>query len=83
MMTEKGPFGEGSQLASLSLPGDSFWISSVNPPSVSLLNSDSIVELSKYRFSGLATSRQDGCSYIVNDQKELTGGNWPAANLIV
>ena len=26
MITENGPFGAGSQLASLSLPGDSFWI---------------------------------------------------------
>jgi hypothetical protein len=27
----KGPFGTGSQLASLSAPGVSFWTSSVNP----------------------------------------------------
>jgi len=29
----KSPFGEGSQLASLSLPGDSFWKYSVSEPS--------------------------------------------------
>jgi hypothetical protein len=27
MITENGPFGAGSQLASFSLPGDSFWTS--------------------------------------------------------
>jgi hypothetical protein len=32
-MTENGPFGAGSQLASLSLPGDSFWMVSVSPRS--------------------------------------------------
>ena len=43
----KGPFGAGSQLASLSLPGDSFWMISVSPPSASFLNCGSIGELTR------------------------------------
>src|ERR1700721_1659511 len=41
-----GPIGAGSQLASLSLPGFSFWISNVKPPSASCLNCGIIVEFS-------------------------------------
>src|ERR1700733_5116685 len=42
-----GPCGAGSQLASLSLPGLSLWISNVRPPSASRLNCGIIGELSR------------------------------------
>ena len=59
---KKGPLGAGSHLASFSLPGDSFWISNVSPPSASRLNCGNIAEFSRYRLSGLAESRLAGSS---------------------
>src|SRR6516165_1088699 len=40
-----GPLGAGSQLDSLSLPGESCWMYSVTPPSASRFKSGSIGEL--------------------------------------
>ena len=40
-----GPFGAGNQFASWSLPGDSFWINSVTPPSASRWRCGNIGEL--------------------------------------
>lgn len=44
---KNGPFGAGSQLDSLSLPGESCWIENVKPLSASRLNCGNIDELSR------------------------------------
>src|ERR1700720_4246619 len=83
MTTRNGPSGAGSQLVSLSAPGDLFWKYSVNPPSASFLNCGIIGELSKYRLSGLSTINCAGKSYMVIDQNALTGGNWSGVKRMV
>ena len=45
MTAKNGPFGAGSQFASLSAPGEAFWTYSVMPPSASRLRFGSIGEL--------------------------------------
>src|SRR5262249_58618403 len=71
-----GPFGAGSQLASLSLPGDSFWKYSVREPSS--LNFGLSRGLTVNRFSGLGTRHQPwSISYMVIDQKPSNGGAYP------
>ena len=45
MAWQNGPFGAGSQLASLSLPGDSFWMIQRQPAVGIRLNCGSIGEL--------------------------------------
>jgi hypothetical protein len=76
----KSPVGAGSQLASLSLPGDSFWKYNVREPSelyLSLLRG-----LTVNLFSGLGTNHHPwSISYIVIDQKAFTGGISPLAKV--
>src|SRR6516164_8220709 len=74
-----GPLGAGSQLDSLSLPGESCWMYSVRPPSASRFIPGSIGELIRYRLRGFVTNSLDGSSYIVSDQNALTGGDCPGA----
>src|SRR5262249_46326369 len=77
-----GPFGAGSQLASLSLPGDSFWKYSVREPSELYLGLSR--GLTVNRFNGLGTNHQPwSISYMVIDQKPLTGGVWPLGKVSV
>src|SRR5262245_18588912 len=76
------PLGAGSQFASLSLPGDSFWTYSVSEPSA--LYFRSLRGLTVNLFSGLGTNHQPwSISYAVIDQKALTGGNWPMGKVSV
>ena len=76
----KSPFGAGSQLFSLSLPGDSFWNISVSEPSA--LNAGLFRMLAANRLSGFGTNHQPlSISYIVIDQKPFTGGVSPLANV--
>src|SRR5690242_627794 len=68
------PRGAGSQLASLSLPGDAFCIRMSSDPSA--LNLNAFLGLTVYLFSGLSTKKYLA-SYIVTDQKPFAGGVWP------
>src|SRR5438094_10216084 len=77
------PFGAGSQLASLSAPGESFWICSVREPSAFFFMPDSIGELIRYRLIGFSISNWLLPSYIVTDQTASTGGYCPAATVTV
>ena len=78
----KSPFGAGSQFASRSLPGDSFWKYSVSEPSG--LYFGLLRRLTVNLFSGLGTNHQPlSISYIVIDQKALTGGVSPFAKVSV
>src|SRR5262245_32074799 len=76
------PFGAGSQLDSLSLPGDSVWKYSVVDPSgfvFRLLRGLTVNLLSLF-----GTNHQPwSIWYIVIDQKPLTGGVWPLAKVSV
>src|SRR5262249_9608451 len=77
-----GPFGAGSQLASLSLPGGSFWKYSVREPSALYFGLSR--RLTVNRFSGLGTNHQPwSISYMVIDQKPSTGGVWPLGKVSV
>src|SRR5262245_62706254 len=81
-MGRKSPFGAGSQLASLSAPGDSLWKYSVNEPSS--LNLGLLRMLTVNLFIGLGTNHQPSSIwYMVIDQKPSTGGVWPFATLSV
>src|SRR5262245_9137831 len=76
------PLGAGSQLASLSLPGDSFWKYSVSDPSGLYLRL--LRGLTVNLLSGFGTNHQpSSISYIVIDQNALTGGTWPLAKVSV
>src|SRR6516162_8280138 len=77
-----GPLGAGSQLDSLSLPGESCWMYSVRPPSASRFKSASIGELIRYRLRGFATSSLDGSSYIVSDQNALCFSQFPFSQVL-
>ncbi len=67
------PLGAGNQLASLSLPGDWFWKYNVNEPSA--LYFKSFRGLTVNLFSSFGTNHQPlPISYMVSDQKPLTGG---------
>src|SRR5215467_11087772 len=68
------PSGAGSQLASISLPGESRWMRMSSEPS--LLNFGSVRILAEYRLIGFFTKKYSAL-YIVTDQKPLTGGVWP------
>ena len=77
----KLPFGAGSQFASLSAPGDVAWNSSVMEPSglvVGLLRM-----LTVNLLSGFGTNHHPlSISYMVIDQKPLTGGSASFAKVI-
>src|SRR5262245_35192010 len=76
------PLGAGSQLASLSLPGDSFWKYSVSDPSALYLRL--LRGLTVNFLSGFGTKHQPwSISYIAIDQNALTGGSWPLAKVSV
>src|SRR5262245_2836376 len=76
------PFGAGSQLASLSAPGDSVWKYSVIEPSGFAFRS--LRGLTVNLLSGFGTNHQPwSIMYIVIDQKPLTGGVCPLANVRV
>src|SRR5262245_53638253 len=76
------PLGAGSQLASLSLPGESFWKKRVSDPSGLYLRW--LRGLTVNLFSGFGTNHQPwSISYIVIDQNALTGGTWPLAKVNV
>src|SRR4029077_8865693 len=76
------PVGAGSQLFSLSLPGDSFWKYSVSEPSALYLGLSR--GLTVKRLSGLGTNHQPPSTmYMVIDQKPLTGGVSPLAKVKV
>src|SRR5882757_5480182 len=77
------PFGAGSQLASLSAPGDLFWMYSVNEPSGFFFMPGSIGELIRYRLIGFSISSWLLPSYMVTDQKASTGGNRPDGKVMV
>src|SRR5437899_11004564 len=77
------PFGAGSQLDSLSAPGDLFWMYSVNEPSAFFFMPGSIGELIRYRLIGFSISNCVLPSYIVTDQKASTGGYSPAGQVTV
>src|SRR3954449_12435628 len=78
----KSPRGAGSQLLSLSAPGDSAWKYSVVDPSGLVLRL--LRGLTVNLFSGLGTNHQPwSISYIVMDQKPSTGGVRPAAKVSV
>src|SRR3954454_24462152 len=77
------PFGAGSQLDSLSAPGDLFWMCSVNEPSEFFFMPGSIGELIRYRSIGFSISNWLLPSYMVTDQKASTGGNCPAGKVSV
>src|SRR5580704_5724921 len=66
--------GAGSQLASFALPGESAWRYRSTEPSALLTNL--LRWLRVYRLSGLGTKKY-AASYIVRDQKPLTGGICP------
>src|SRR5258707_15137865 len=72
------PFGAGSQLDSLSAPGDLFWMYSVNEPSGFFFMPGNIGELIRYRLIGFSISNCVLPSYMVTDQNAFTGGNWSA-----
>src|ERR1700745_3601484 len=80
MVRLKPPFGAGSQLASLSLPGLSFWKYRSSEPSALYLNG--IQLLTAKRFNALPTWNPSG-SYRVIDQNALTGGAAPFSNVMV
>src|ERR1700760_928330 len=69
-----GPFGAGSQFASLPGPGFSFWNQRSSDPSGLVWNG--IQLLTAKRFSGFATWKPSE-SYSVTDQNALTGGVAP------
>src|ERR1700746_3726392 len=71
MVKLNGPFGAGSQLASLSPPGLSFWKYKSSDPSAPYLNG--IQLLTANRLSGFATCKPSA-SYSVTDQKASAGG---------
>ncbi len=78
----KSPFGAGSQFASMSLPGDSFWKYSVSEPSA--LYFGLLRRLTVNLFSGLGTNHHPwSISYIVIDQNPSTGGVSPFAKVSV
>src|SRR5438128_6313114 len=77
------PFGAGSQLDSLSAPGDLFWMYRVSEPSAFLFMPDSIGELIRYRLIGFSISNCVLPSYIVTDQNASTGGYCPAGKVTV
>src|SRR5262245_60377913 len=78
----KSPLGAGSQLASLSLPGDSFWKYSVSDPSG--LYWRLLRGLTVNLLSGFGTNHQPlSIWYMVMDQKALTGGVWPLGKVRV
>src|SRR5580704_7163844 len=66
--------GAGSQLASFAFPGESAWRYRSTEPSG--LDTNLLRELKVYRLIGFGTKKYLS-SYIVNDQKPLTGGIWP------
>src|SRR5262249_50013944 len=76
------PLGAGNQFASWSVPGDSFWKYSVRDPSrlyFRLLRGLTVNLLSMF-----GTNHQPwSISYMVIDQKPLTGGVAPLAKLSV
>src|SRR5262245_38019741 len=77
-----GPFGAGSQFATLSFAGDSFWKYSVREPSALYVGLSR--GLTVKRLSGLGTNHQPwSISYMVIDQKPLTGGVWPLGKVSV
>src|SRR5262245_13711787 len=80
IMRMNSPLGAGSQLASLSLPGDSFWMMRSSEPSA--LYCRVLRGLTVYLFSGLSTKKYAE-SYMVIDQKALTGGVWPGGKCTV
>jgi len=71
--------GAGSQLASRSLPGDSCCTSMSSEPSA--LCFSALRGLTVDLFSGFATKNYSA-SYMVSDQKPLTGGVSPLAKCI-
>ena len=64
-------FGAGSQLASFALPGDSAWKYRVHR--TICVSYELVAWLRVYRLSEFGTNNQVA-SYIVSDQKPLTGG---------
>src|SRR6185369_13467192 len=80
MVRLKPPFGAGSQLASLSFPGLSFWKYRSSEPSALYLNG--IQLLTAKRPSTLLTWNPSG-SYSVIDQNAFTGGAAPFSNVRV
>src|SRR5262249_33986305 len=74
------PFGAGSQLDSLSLPGDSFCRYSVTEPSS--FSFSLFRWLRVYRSRSFATKKYLS-SYIVRDQKPSAGGSLPLAKVRV
>src|SRR5260370_22911527 len=77
------PFGAGSQLDSLSAPGDLFWMYSVNEPSGFFFMPGNIGELIRYRLIGFSISNCVLPSYMVTDQNAFTGGETSARDLSV
>jgi hypothetical protein len=72
-ISTNAPLGAGSQWASLSLPGDSFWTYNVNEPSS--VYCKSFHGLTVNLFSSFGTNHQPlSTSYMVSDQKPSTGG---------
>src|SRR6516162_5833905 len=80
MVRVNRPFGAGSQLASLSLPGLSFWKYRSREPSALYLNG--IQLLTAKRFRTLPTWNPSG-SYKVIDQNAFTGGAAPLSKVII
>src|SRR5688500_11447320 len=70
----KAPLGAGSQFASLSLPGLSFWKYSSSEPSALVLNGIQLLTAKRLR---LFATWKPSASYSVIDQKAFTGGVWP------
>src|ERR1700744_4438252 len=79
MVRLKPPFGAGSQVASLSLPGLLFWKYRSSEPSALYLNG--IQLLTAKRFRTLPTWNPSG-SYKVIDQNSFTGGAAPFSKVM-
>src|ERR1700712_3314030 len=80
MVRLNAPFGEGSQLASLSLPGFSFWKYRSSEPSASYLNGIQLLTAKRFR---MLPTWKPAESYKVIDQNALTGGMAVLSNVMV